>query len=68
MSIGHSPDESQWTPDMPKDQKDITEADKREAKRRIQGSVSAPESPENSGDDKPADRPRSPGLLSPNVP
>lgn len=37
MSVGHSPSESQWAPDMRKDEKDITEQDKREAKRRIQG-------------------------------
>ncbi|PHH59007.1 hypothetical protein CDD81_3952 [Ophiocordyceps australis] len=37
MSIGHSPNEPQWTPDMRKSEKDITEAEKREAKRRIQG-------------------------------
>lgn len=36
MSIGHSPDEPQWTPDMRKSDKDITEAEKKEAKRRIQ--------------------------------
>ncbi|KAG6359514.1 hypothetical protein INS49_013035 [Diaporthe citri] len=37
MSVGHSPNESQWAPDMRKDEKDITEQDKWEAKRRIQG-------------------------------
>ncbi|KAI3391382.1 hypothetical protein diail_7468 [Diaporthe ilicicola] len=37
MSVGHSPNESQWAPDMRKDEKDITEQDKAEAKRRIQG-------------------------------
>lgn len=56
MSIGHSPSQSQWTPDMRKDEQDVTEADKREAKRRIQGNVSAEDSPEGSGDDKPRRR------------
>ena len=37
MSVGHSPNEAQWAPDMRKDEKDITEQDKWEAKRRIQG-------------------------------
>jgi len=65
MSIGHSLGEPQWTWDMRKDDKDITEAEKLDAKRRIQGSLSAPESPENSGDDKPEERARSPAFLSP---
>ncbi|KAI0134466.1 phosphatidylserine decarboxylase-domain-containing protein, partial [Xylariales sp. AK1849] len=37
MSIGHSPDHPQWTPDMRKDARDITEEDKAEAHRRIRG-------------------------------
>ncbi|KAK7932369.1 hypothetical protein PG985_003081 [Apiospora marii] len=37
MSIGHSPDVPQWTPDMPKNANQITEADKQEAHRRIRG-------------------------------
>ncbi|CAM1501054.1 Fc.00g102160.m01.CDS01 [Cosmosporella sp. VM-42] len=53
MSIGHSPNQPQWTPDMRKNDEDVTEADKREAKRRIQGNVSSEESPEGSGDDIP---------------
>ncbi|EEU45387.1 uncharacterized protein NECHADRAFT_69234 [Fusarium vanettenii 77-13-4] len=57
MSIGHSPAESQWTPDMRKDEENITEADKRDAKRRIQGNVALQDSPEGSGDDKPPHRP-----------
>lgn len=51
MSVGHSPSEPQWTPDMKKNEGDITEAEKREAKRRIQGNVSLEGSPEGSGDD-----------------
>jgi phosphatidylserine decarboxylase len=41
MSIGHSPSESSWKPDMRKDEKDVTEADKKDAQRRIQGGFSA---------------------------
>jgi len=52
MSVGHSPNEPQWTPDMRKNDTDITEHEKREAKRRIQGSASGEEeSPEDSGGD-----------------
>ncbi|KAL7932286.1 putative phosphatidylserine decarboxylase [Trichoderma chlorosporum] len=52
MSIGHSPTQSQWTPDMRKNEQDITEADKQEAKRRIQGSAALEEeSPGDSGDE-----------------
>ncbi|KAG7110109.1 Phosphatidylserine decarboxylase proenzyme 3 like protein [Verticillium longisporum] len=54
MSIGHSPDEAQWTPDMRKNDEDITDAEKKEAKRRIQGSMG--EEP-SSGDETPAARP-----------
>ena len=44
MSVGHSPGEPQWTPDMRKNEQEITEAEKESAMRRIQGSVSvAPE-------------------------
>ncbi|KAF5011398.1 hypothetical protein FDECE_2461 [Fusarium decemcellulare] len=56
MSIGHTPAEPQWTPDMRKDEENITEADKRDAKRRIQGNVALQESPDGSGDDKPPHR------------
>ncbi|KAK3899778.1 phosphatidylserine decarboxylase-domain-containing protein [Staphylotrichum tortipilum] len=52
MSVGHSPGEPQWAPDMPKGEADITEADKAEAKRRIQGQVASAaeeESPDESG-------------------
>ncbi|KAM0278933.1 hypothetical protein ACHAQH_004900 [Verticillium albo-atrum] len=54
MSIGHSPDEAQWTPDMRKNAEDITDAEKKEAKRRIQGSVGEESS---SGDETPAAKP-----------
>lgn len=53
MSVGHSPNEPQWKADMPKDEKEVTEQDKLEAKRRIQGSSSAEDnSPEDSGGDE----------------
>jgi phosphatidylserine decarboxylase len=51
MSIGHSPDEPQWAPDMRKDSAQVTEAEKKDARRRIQGSVSTDASPEGSGDE-----------------
>ncbi|PHH50234.1 Phosphatidylserine decarboxylase proenzyme 2 [Ceratocystis fimbriata CBS 114723] len=50
MSIGHSPDEPQWSPDQRKNSAEVTEADKKEAKRRIQGSVN-PDSSEASSDE-----------------
>ncbi|KAK6069070.1 phosphatidylserine decarboxylase [Seiridium cupressi] len=37
MSIGHSPSQAQFAPDMRKDPNDVTEADKQEANRRIRG-------------------------------
>ncbi|KAK3328364.1 phosphatidylserine decarboxylase-domain-containing protein [Cercophora scortea] len=49
MSVGHAPGQPQFTPDMRKDEDQITEAEKKEAKRRIRGSV-AEESPDDSGD------------------
>lgn len=62
MSIGHSPGEPQWTPDMRKDEEDITEADKKEATRRIQGSAAVEESTESSGDDPSPKRKSGSGL------
>ncbi|KAB5577669.1 phosphatidylserine decarboxylase-domain-containing protein [Coniochaeta sp. 2T2.1] len=44
MSIGHSPNQPQHAPDMRKDASDVTEEDKKEAKRRIQGSGFAEDS------------------------
>ncbi|PNY27927.1 Phosphatidylserine decarboxylase proenzyme 2 [Tolypocladium capitatum] len=58
MSIGHSPGEPQWAPDMRKSDEDITEAEKKEAKRRIQGNFSMEESPGDSGDDSHGAPPR----------
>ncbi|KAI9172370.1 Phosphatidylserine decarboxylase proenzyme 3 [Paramyrothecium foliicola] len=56
MSVGHSPDQPQWTPDMRKNEQEITEAEKENAMRRIQGSISvSPEdlhTPGISDDDK----------------
>ncbi|OLN81166.1 Phosphatidylserine decarboxylase proenzyme 3-like protein 2 [Colletotrichum chlorophyti] len=51
MSVGHAPDQPQWAPDMRKDAKDVTEAEKKDAKRRIGGSLTGEES--SSGDDTP---------------
>ncbi|KAF5507628.1 Phosphatidylserine decarboxylase proenzyme 3 [Colletotrichum aenigma] len=51
MSVGHAPGTPQWAPDMRKDEKDITEADKKDAKRRIGGSLTGEES--SSGDETP---------------
>lgn len=56
MSVGHSPNEPHWTPDMRKDDGDITEADKKDAKRRIQGSASVGDSPDDSPDEETARR------------
>lgn len=38
MSIGHHPSQPQYTPDMRKKEEDITESEKEEAQRRIEGS------------------------------
>lgn len=42
MSIGHHPQQQQYTPDMRKKDSDISESERAEAKRRIEGSL-APE-------------------------
>lgn len=39
MSIGHHPSQTQHAPDMRKKDEDITESEKADAKRRIQGSI-----------------------------
>lgn len=39
MSIGHHPNQSQYTPDMPKYEENVTAEDRQEAKRRIEGSL-----------------------------
>ncbi|KAF4973219.1 hypothetical protein FSARC_424 [Fusarium sarcochroum] len=52
MSVGHTPSEPQWTPDMRKNEENITEADKRAAKRRIQGNVALQDSPDGSGEEE----------------
>jgi phosphatidylserine decarboxylase len=41
MSIGHHPASGAYTPDMKKDEENITMADRQEAKRRIEGSLAA---------------------------
>ena len=39
MSIGHHPNQSQYTPDMRKDEENVTLEERQEAKRRIEGSL-----------------------------
>jgi phosphatidylserine decarboxylase len=39
MSIGHHPSQTQYAPDMRKKDEDITESEKAEAARRIEGSL-----------------------------
>ena len=39
MSIGHHPEQPSYTPDMRKDEENITIEDRQEAKRRIEGSL-----------------------------
>lgn len=39
MSIGHSPNHAPHTPDMRKDEEDITQEEREEAQRRIEGSL-----------------------------
>ncbi|KAI4251239.1 MAG: hypothetical protein LQ352_004975 [Teloschistes flavicans] len=39
MSIGHHPEQSQYAPDMRKDDENVTMAERQEAKRRIEGSL-----------------------------
>jgi phosphatidylserine decarboxylase len=39
MSIGHHPSQDQHTPDMRKKEEDISESERAEAKRRIEGSI-----------------------------
>ncbi|KAM0492072.1 hypothetical protein ACHAP8_010184 [Fusarium lateritium] len=56
MSVGHTPSEPQWTPDMRKNAENITEAEKRTAKRRIQGNVALQDSPDGSGEEEQASR------------
>ncbi|GKU16124.1 unnamed protein product [Fusarium langsethiae] len=56
MSVGHTPSEPQWAPDMRKNAENITEAEKRTAKRRIQGNVALQDSPDGSGEEEQASR------------
>lgn len=43
MSVGHSPQVPQFAPDMRKDERDVTEAEKVEAHRRIRGGLETPD-------------------------
>lgn len=45
MSIGHSPQVPQFTPDMRKDASEVTEEEKKEAHRRIVGGGDAASEP-----------------------
>lgn len=47
MSIGHRPEVSPHRPDMKKDESEITNEERQEAKRRIEGSL-APDSEKES--------------------
>ena len=49
MSIGHHPSQSQHTPDMRKKDEDVTESEKAEAKRRIEGSIEAADNGKGGG-------------------
>lgn len=62
MSVGHTPSEPQWTPDMRKNAENITEAEKRTAKRRIQGNVALQDSPDGSGEEEQAARSSKPTI------
>ncbi|KAL1964177.1 hypothetical protein VTN77DRAFT_7265 [Rasamsonia byssochlamydoides] len=42
MSVGHSPDEPQFEPDMPKKEEQVTLEERQEAKRRIAGNLAPP--------------------------
>ncbi|ELQ37230.1 phosphatidylserine decarboxylase [Pyricularia oryzae] len=57
MSVGHHVNEPQWTPDMRKNENDITEQDKKDAKRRIQGAEFSDMTPEDSGPDETPSKP-----------
>jgi phosphatidylserine decarboxylase len=48
MSIGHHPQQHQYEPDMRKADADISDRERAEAKRRIEGSL-APGTEENMG-------------------
>lgn len=39
MSIGHHPDQPQYTPDMRKKEENVTNEERLEAQRRIEGSL-----------------------------
>lgn len=52
MSIGHSPDVEPHRPDMKKDEANITNEDRQEAKRRIEGSLAPDSDPTSTSDAK----------------
>ncbi|KAG5940116.1 hypothetical protein E4U60_000587 [Claviceps pazoutovae] len=67
MSIGHSPDMGQWTPDMRKSEDKITEADKQDAKRRIQGNLGMEQSPSDSGEEQDHEEPKRKASMMPTM-
>lgn len=62
MSIGHSPDVEPHRPDMKKDEANITNEERQEAKRRIEGSLASDADPSLTPDGK--DSPPTAALLS----
>lgn len=48
MSIGHRPETEPHRPDMKKDASEVTNAERQEAKRRIEGSLAADGPEDNS--------------------
>lgn len=48
MSIGHRPETEPYRPDMKKDASQVTNAERQEAKRRIEGSLAADGPEDNS--------------------
>lgn len=52
MSVGHSPSEPQWAPDMRASDENITEEQKKDAKRRIQGSLAQDSQSDSNDDDR----------------
>lgn len=57
MSIGHSPSAAAHTPDQLQNQAVGTDQQKKDAKRRIQGSIAVGNSPDGSDEDLPPRKP-----------
>lgn len=54
MSVGHTPSHPKYAPDQRKDEKDVTQKEKAEAKRRIQGSYNMEETGDDSDESPPS--------------